>query len=138
MNPKESDPTEHVSPTGAAPPTRLFLDTAGLSSSLSPSSPSRLSPCPVPMSTSPSRLSPSAHFVSSYSPVRLSPCSTPDPPSPNRLSPCHQPLSSSVVFKKPIHIPSFSQTGRTLEPWYVSMYMQYLLYIRNIFYIQMK
>ncbi|XP_057187767.1 uncharacterized protein LOC130553045 [Triplophysa rosa] len=119
MNPKESDPSEHVSPTGSESPRRLSLDThslssTGLSPSLSPSSPSRL--LPVPISTSPSRLSPTSHFVSSYSPVRLSPCPTPDlSPSPNRLSRCHQPLSSSVVFKKPIHIPSFSQTGKTLE-----------------------
>ncbi|KAL1281954.1 hypothetical protein QQF64_000757 [Cirrhinus molitorella] len=126
MNPRELDLTGNTLPTGS--PLNSPSSSARLSPCLIPPSPSpsRLSPCPVtagsspsrlsPLSTSPSRLSPSSHFISSYSPVRLSPCPTCDPStSPTRVSPCPVPLSPSVVLKKPIHISSFNQTGQSLE-----------------------
>ncbi|XP_056106404.1 uncharacterized protein LOC130084902 [Rhinichthys klamathensis goyatoka] len=127
MNPCEQDPTGNTLPTGSSFNTSS-LSSARLSPSLGPisPSPSSLYPCPVtstsspsrlsPLSTPPSRLSPSSHFISSYSPVRLSPCPTCDPStSPTRVPPCPVPLSPSVVLKKPIHISSFSQTGQSLE-----------------------
>jgi len=125
MNPCEQDPTGNT--LGFSFNTSS-LSSARLSPSLEPvyPSPSSLSPCPVtsnsspsrlsPLSTPPSRLSPSSHFISSYSPVRLSPCPTCDPStSPTRVSPCPVPLSPSVVLIKPIHISSFSQTGQSVK-----------------------
>ncbi|XP_043100408.1 uncharacterized protein LOC122348696 isoform X2 [Puntigrus tetrazona] len=122
MNPQDLDKTGSMLPVGSP------LDSPSLSPCLIPlsPSPSRLSPCPInsgsspsrlsPLSTSPSRLSPSSHFISSYSPVRLSPCYTCDPStSPTRVSPCPVPLSPSVILKKPIHISSFSQTKKGSE-----------------------
>ncbi|XP_050961972.1 uncharacterized protein LOC127163016 [Labeo rohita] len=122
MNSRELDLTGNTLPAGS-PIISPSLSSARLSPCLIPPSPSpsRLSPCLVtsesspshlsPLSTSPSRLSPSSHFISSYSPVRLSPCPTCDPStSPTRVSPCPVPLSPSVVLKKPIHISSFNQS----------------------------
>ncbi len=122
MNPRDLDQTGNTLPI-ESPLNSPSLSSARLSPCHIPlfPSPSRLSPCPVtlgsspshlsPLSTSPSRLSPSSHFISSYSSVRLSPCPTCDPStSPTRVSPCPVPLSPSVVLKKPIHISSFSQS----------------------------
>uniref|UniRef100_A0A8C1Q7E1 Neuronal-specific septin-3 n=2 Tax=Cyprinus carpio TaxID=7962 RepID=A0A8C1Q7E1_CYPCA len=127
MNPRDLDQTGNMLPIGS-PLDSPFLSSARLSPCLIPlsPSPSRLSPCPInsgsspsrlsPLSTSPSCLSPSSHFISSYSPVCRSPCPTCDlSTSPIRVSPCPVHLSPSVVLKKPMNISSLSQTGQSLE-----------------------